>query len=227
MSAVWIWRRCWNSLFWLYVMAWPRTSLKLWCENWSCARSELEGGAEIQGFGRWGHSLTAHIFEIMMQNGIMCAVRVWRQCWNQCFGPGSFGQTAHVFEIMMQNGILCAVRVWRQCWNRCFGLGGDGWTAHVFEIMMQNVIMCSIRVWRQCWNSIFWHRRNHEGCIAALHEFLLFPMGLHWFCPRAHGFTAHIFDIMMSSQSLTAMLKFDILALEGFMGVSWPLCMIS
>ena len=66
----------------LGVMAWPRTSLKLWCKIESCARSELEGGTQIQRFGRRGDSLTAHIYGIMMQNEIMCAVRVWRQCWN-------------------------------------------------------------------------------------------------------------------------------------------------
>ena len=52
-------------------------------------------------------------------------------------------------------------------------------------------------------------------------------MGFHEFGPRVDGFTVHIFDIWMRGQSLTAMLKFNILALDGFRGVSWPLCMIS
>ena len=158
----------------------------------------------------------------------MWAVRVWRQCWNQCFGFCGDRWTANVFEIMMQNGIMCAVRVCRQCWNfdilalggflgfswplgawhdfLCFPQGlhwlrlrADGLTAHIFDIMMQHWIICAVRIWRQCWNSLFWPWR--------------------WWRDRAHLWNYDAKLNHVRGQSSKAAPKFNVLVVEV---IVWP-----
>ena len=141
----------------LGAMSWPRASLRLWCKIKSCARSDFDANAAIYCFGPTCGGLAARMFDILMQNLIMCAVRIWRQCWNSLvFGPICDGLTAHNFDTMMQNCIMRAVGIWRQygislCW-----LKGEGLTAHIFDIIMQSWIICTIGVWKQCWNSLSW-----------------------------------------------------------------------
>ena len=56
----------------------------------SCARSELEGGTQIQRVGRRGDSLTAHIYGTMMQMGSCVESEFHGEAQIRYSGPGGF-----------------------------------------------------------------------------------------------------------------------------------------
>ena len=175
-----------------------RTSLILWCKIESFPRSEFEGNAEIHCFGPRGDHLTAHIIEITMQNWILFAARARRRHRNF---------KALAVEVIVWS--RTSFKLWCKRGSCARSEFEDNVETNALALEVIAAPRTSLKLWCKmgsCARSEFdgsaeihYSRPGgfHGGFMPALHNFVWFPMGLHWFGPRADGLVAHIFDIIM------------------------------
>ena len=140
------------------VIAWPRTSLKLWCKMGSCARSGFEGNVETD------------VLALEVMAGPRTSLKLWCKMWSCArleFGGNTeilYSGTGGIMKVALP---LC-MNSYDFQWV-CIDLA--------LELMVlpctSLILWCAVRVWRQCWNSIFWPWRVSWGFHGRFAWFLM------------------------------------------------------